>query len=429
MKMKNKSESLVPPNTEYLELNFVGETATGRGNNQQYVMENLHDGTFRGTESRVGITIGRHRPRTYINPIEKWEEIFQSKISRGYMVTKTKKMEQKVIEKNTSSINGNEYAPIADSSVNEVVKLLLGCTTAVLNQNYRIRIDDISDEMIDFGHSILKELSAGYSKMSVAEFNNKLKTLYAAIPRRIDNLSKALAKRKLDFNDIIADEQDLFDVMVNRVRNTQDLGRCSVRPTVLEAFHLDWRDVTEEEHAKVISMLDNNAAQYVKSWRVRNRRTEERFNRFYQQEQLSEDYGIDHLFHGSRTENFWSIVTNGLLINPDCGVQRTGSMFGNGTYFAPLAQKSLGYTNGGYWVGGDKNVRFLAIYKVATGKHYDIYQGSDFSLNKAVLQKKCPGAHCTWAHGRGTGGTTLCNDEVIVYDEAQSTIEYLIMMK
>ena len=51
-----KTTNLIPPNTEYLELNFVGETATGRGNNQQYVMENLHDGTFLGTESRVGIT-------------------------------------------------------------------------------------------------------------------------------------------------------------------------------------------------------------------------------------------------------------------------------------------------------------------------------------------------------------------------------------
>lgn len=60
-----KTINLIPPNTEYLELNFVGETATGRGNNQQYVMENLHDGTFRGTESRVGITIGRHRPRSF----------------------------------------------------------------------------------------------------------------------------------------------------------------------------------------------------------------------------------------------------------------------------------------------------------------------------------------------------------------------------
>lgn len=424
-----KTINLIPPNTEYLELNFVGETATGRGNNQQYVMENLHDGTFRGTESRVGITIGRHRPRSFINPMEKWDEIFQSKVSRGYMVTKTKKMEQKVIEKNTSSINGNEYAPIADASVNKVVTLLLECTTAVLSQNYRIKIDDISDEMIAFGQSILKELSSGYSKMSVAEFNNKLKTLYAAIPRRIDNLSKVLAKRKLDFNDIIADEQELFDVMVNRVRNAHDLDNCSVRPTVLEAFHLDWRDVTEEEQDKVLSMLKGNASQYVKAWRIRNRRTEERFDRFCQQEQLSEGHGIDHLFHGSRTENFWSIVTNGLLINPDCGVQRTGSMFGNGTYFAPLAQKSLGYTDGGYWAGGNTDVRFLAIYRVATGKHHDIYQGCDTSHTKNVFQKKYPGAHCAWAHGRGTGGTTLFNDEVVVYDEAQSTIEYLIMMK
>ena len=424
-----KTTNLIPPNTEYLELNFVGETATGRGNNQQYVMENLHDGTFRGTESRVGITIGRHRPRSFINPMEKWDEIFQSKVSRGYMVTKTKKMEQKVIEKNTSSINGNEYAPIANASVNEVVTLLLECTTAVLSQNYRIKIDDISDEMIAFGQSILKELSSGYSKMSVAEFNNKLKTLYAAIPRRIDNLSKILAKRKLDFNDIIADEQELFDVMVNRVRNAHDLDNCSVRPTVLEAFHLDWRDVTEEEQDKVLSMLKGNASQYVKAWRIHNRRTEERFERFCQQEQLSEGHGIDHLFHGSRTENFWSIVTNGLLINPDCGVQRTGSMFGNGTYFAPLAQKSLGYTDGGYWAGGNTDVRFLAIYRVATGKHHDIYQGCDTSHTKNVFQKKYPGAHCVWAHGRGTGGTTLFNDEVVVYDEAQSTIEYLIMMK
>lgn len=424
-----KTTNLIPPNTEYLELNFVGETATGRGNNQQYVMENLHDGTFRGTESRVDITIGRHRPRSFINPMEKWDEIFQSKVSRGYMVTKTKKMEQKVIEKNTSSINGNEYAPIADASVNKVVTLLLECTTAVLSQNYRIKIDDISDEMIAFGQSILKELSSGYSKMSVAEFNNKLKALYAAIPRRIDNLSKVLAKRKLDFNDIIADEQELFDVMVNRVRNAHDLDNCSVRPTVLEAFHLDWRDVTEEEQNKVLSMLKGNASQYVKAWRIRNRRTEERFDRFCQQEQLSKGHGIDHLFHGSRTENFWSIVTNGLLINPDCRVQRIGSMFGNGTYFAPLAQKSLGYTDGGYWAGGNTDVRFLAIYRVETGKHYDIYHGSDSSLTKAVLQKKCPGAHCVWAHGRGTGGTTLFNDEVVVYDEAQSTIEYLIMMK
>ncbi len=53
-----KSSICEAPNKDYLEMNFVGETATGRGNNQQFIMENLGDGTFRATEARVGISIG-----------------------------------------------------------------------------------------------------------------------------------------------------------------------------------------------------------------------------------------------------------------------------------------------------------------------------------------------------------------------------------
>jgi hypothetical protein len=78
-------------------------------------------------------------------------------------------------------------------------------------------------------------------------------------------------------------------------------------------------------------------------------------------------------------------------------------MFGNGTYFAPLAQKSLGYTDGGYWTGGNADVRFLAIYRVATGKHYDIYHGSDSSLTKNCPSEKMPRSALhlgTWKRNR-----------------------------
>lgn len=103
----------------------------------------------------------------------------------------------------------------------------------------------------------------------------------------------------------------------------------------------------------------------------------------------------------------------------------SGKMFGNGTYFAPLAKKSLRYTsrNGATYTNGSEDSGFLAIYKVATGKHYDV-TASDSSLTWKNLQAKCPGAHCTWAHA----GTHLINDEVIVYQDCQSTIEYLIEM-
>lgn len=412
------------PNTEYLELNFVGETATGRGNNQQFIMENLHDGSFRATEARVGISIGRHRPRQYVLPIEKWQQMYDGKVRRGYIVTKTKKMDKKVVEANTSKINGTDYKPIDDISVNEIVKRLLEATNALLDSSYRIKVDDISDDMIAFGRSILDQLAEEYNNMSVAEFNNKLKTLYAAIPRRMDNLSKCLAKRKMEFNDLVANEQELFDIMVSRVRSGQELGRFTEKPTVLEAYGLDWRDVTPDEEEMLIQKLEKSAGSYIKAWKICNRPTEKKFQDYCISENLTEDNGISHLFHGSRTENFWSIITNGLTINPK-NVVISGKMFGNGTYFAPLAEKSLRYTSrlGSTYANGTDNSGFLAVYKVATGKQYDVYN-SDCTLTWNVLQKKCPGAHCTWAHA----GSSLRNDEVIVYQDCQSTIEYLLEM-
>ena len=44
----------VAPNTQFLELTFVKETATGAGLNQQIQMENNGDGTFHVTDGRTG---------------------------------------------------------------------------------------------------------------------------------------------------------------------------------------------------------------------------------------------------------------------------------------------------------------------------------------------------------------------------------------
>ena len=55
---------------EYLELTYVSETATGKGLNKMFVMDNLHDGTFRITDGRVGIRVGPNKPRKSIRPTE-----------------------------------------------------------------------------------------------------------------------------------------------------------------------------------------------------------------------------------------------------------------------------------------------------------------------------------------------------------------------
>lgn len=416
------------PNREYLELNYVAETATGRGTNEKVIMERIDDLTFRLVIGRVGIRVGRHKPKSFIKSMDIWDETYDRYHKKGYLVTKQQKMEAKKINSSGMNVNGKLFSSIEDESVGSIVEELLEAANQVIESNYSVTVEDISDEMFDYGQEILSDLSENYATMSIAQFNNKLKILYAAIPRRMDRIGDMLAKRKNDMPGIIARNQDLFDVIHGQLRNCRVDNEAG--KTIIEAHGLEWKRVSEEEKAWIIRKLSPNGASYLDAWKITNERTEDQFTEFCRQEGLSEGNGIRHLFHGSRNENFWSIISNGLTINPS-GVVITGKMFGNGTYFAPLSTKSMGYTSalGSYWADGGCPHGFMGIYKVATGKQYDIIH-ADCSLDWKRLQSVCPGAHCTWAHGREWDkNSQLYNDEVVVYKDDQSTIEYLVKFK
>lgn len=412
--MKNTNIMDVP-NREYLELTFVKETATGKGLNSQVIMENLGDGNFHVIDGRVGIKVGPNKPKQYNLPMDDWDKYFYSKISKGYLVTKTKKLEKKTISRSGG------YVRIPDELVQELVERLMEYANQAMEENFTVKVDDISDEMIEYGKKVLGELSERCEKMSVAEFNNKLKVLFAAVPRRIDKLSDKLAKSKSDFANILDEEQELFDLMVNQVKHAGTTS--SNDQTILDAYGIVIRPETEEEIKDTKRLLTGQEQKYVRSWRIENKKTRGAFDRYCAEENLKEDSGIDHLFHGSKHENWWSIITNGLLLNPNA--QITGKAYGLGTYFAPDAIKSLGYTSrrGAKYTTGSMDTGFLGIYRVATGNRYDGHLGCDQKLTYKKLQEIQPGAHCTWAECRYSG---FMMDEVIVYQECQSDIERFV---
>ncbi len=410
---------MTAPNTEYLHFNFVKETATGKGLNSEITMERINDFEYTLTEGRVGVRVGRNKPKVHTLSMDTWNDKYEYYVQHGYLCTKTKKIEgfsKEVIK----DYNGKSYRKIADLSVANIVERIMGFASQCFQNEYSVKVEGISDEMLELGTTLLNELATDYPKMSVAAFNSKLIRYYTAIPRRIDNISKKLAKFPTDFADILAKEQELFDVMKSQLKNRDIITEDE---TVLDSYGLKWQEVTDSEKESIIKLL-NGEAKLVNAWRIINERTEKNFNDYCQKRNLTEKSGISHLFHGSRVENFWSIITNGLTINP-VGVVITGKAYGNGTYFAPNARKSLGYTSfaGSKWAGGNQSTGFMGIYKVATGKKYDGRNGCDSSLNWKKLQTICPGADCTWAESRWSG---FIMDEVIVYQDCQSTIEYLI---
>ena len=93
--------------------------------------------------------------------------------------------------------------------------------------------------------------------------------------------------------------------------------------------------------------------------------------------------------------------------------------------YAIISKKSINYTDisGSVWAKGKKHRAYLAVYKTAYNNAKDIYtwtssmtgyRASNIFPNDAVFAHK---------------GSSLINDEVIIYREEQLTIQYLIELQ
>lgn len=125
---------------------------------------------------------------------------------------------------------------------------------------------------------------------------------------------------------------------------------------------------------------------------------------------------IKPLFHGSRAANILGICKRGLLLRPP-GVYVTGSMFGNGLYFADQSSKSEQYSMARFGGSGSRGSScFMFVADVALGK-IKKYQDA-----QTHLQKPPRGYHSV----QGEKGRWLYHNEFIIYDIGQHVLQYLV---
>lgn len=128
---------------------------------------------------------------------------------------------------------------------------------------------------------------------------------------------------------------------------------------------------------------------------------------------------VKPLFHGSGPQNILGICKHGLLMRPP-GVVITGSMFGNGLYFADSASKSEQYSFGRFGGGrGRGNTYFMFVADVALGKIKEYYDA------QTSLTKPPRGYDSV----KGCKGRSLMHNEFIIYDLRQHVLQYLIEFK
>ena len=361
--------------------------------------------------------------RTYHK--SQFEKKYNEKIRKGY-VDQTD-LVQDLISVEKPKVKP-EYRPIDNPAINEIVERLQSMARKVISENYTVSSNKVTQAMVDEAQDIITGL---LNIIDVKQFNDELVRLFTTIPRKMSYVKGYIADSPDDFNKIIHREQDLLDVMKGQVVQKQIVDKAEEdnepinNITVLEALGLEFEECSKDDIATIKAALGSCADKFHKAWKVKNIKTQARFDKFVEDNNIKD---VRLLFHGSRNENWWSIIQSGLVLRPTNAVI-TGKMFGYGIYYVPKARKSLGYTSlsGSYWAGGNSSSGFMALMDVAYGKPYDVHSFNSkyYNFNYNELQKNCPGANCLHAHA----GNMLRNDEIIIYREEQCTIKYLVELR
>lgn len=400
---------------EYTPRHLVMVTA-GANNNKYYDMKPEGD-MWTATYGRIG---GGSQTRTYSK--REWDKKYNEKIHKGY-IDQTDLIQDLIsIEKPKQS----EYKEIDNEIIAAIVDRLQAMAKKAISENYTVSSNKVTQAMVDEAQNIITGL---LNISDVKTFNEELLKLFTTIPRKMGSVSSYIARETDEFNKIISREQDLLDIMKGQIVQKQVVEETnetkSINNTILEHLGLEFEECSNEDIATIKVALGSCSDKFHKAWKVKNFRTQKRFDDFVKENDIKD---VRLLFHGSRNENWWSIINSGLMLRPTNAVI-TGKMFGYGIYYAPKARKSLGYTSltGSYWARGNSNSGFMALMNVAYGKPYDVYSFDSkyYNFNYEVLQRNCPGANCLHAHE----GSMLRNDEIIVYKEEQCTIKYLVELK
>lgn len=353
-------------------------------------------------------------------PRSQFEKKYREKVAKGY-VDQTS-LAQDLIQVQIKQNVNQGYKDIENRVIAEIVNRLQIMAKQAIDANYTIQSNAVTQAMIDAAQSII----TGLMKIDdLRYFNQELLRLFNTIPRKMNNVALFMAESTDDFKKIIKREQDLLDVMRGQVVQNVAVASPQVQTgsqTILEKLGLEFEVCTPEDIAVIKKSLGDCSHKLKNAWKVKNLKTQARFDKF------CKDAGVRKkmlLFHGSRNENWWSILNTGLVLRPTNAVI-TGKMFGYGLYFATKARKSLGYTSlsGSYWARGNSSSGFMALMDVAVGQSFDVYSHKHeyVTYNWDKLQRAKPGAKSLFAHA----GKMLYNDEIIVYKEEQCTVKYLI---
>ncbi len=403
---------------------------TDQNNNKYYSMSEQPDGSFKVVYGRVDVTAINE---SY--PMSMWDKKYKEKLKKGY-VDQTHLFAEETTQKSDKD-DSPAFADIMDPLVGRFVSQLQSWANKTVEQNYKISTASVTQKQIDAAQKILDDLSHLVAiGVSLSDINQLLLDLFKTLPRKMSHVQDHLFhvindNDGLDFAmNLLSHEQDLLDVFKGQVQ-VYAAGQSQIitsvkeekkRLTLLEAMGIEFFNIIDSEKDLILSKIQDgqHKKMFKQGFRVNNKKTEAKFKKFLEG---ASNKKTELFWHGSRNQNWWSILDSGLVLRPTNAII-SGKMFGYGSYFADKFSKSLGYTSysGSRWAGGNSDTAILSLYEVHVGNQYKITKWSNdctsFTENKLKTIGKYDSVFAP-------GGYDLVNSEFIVYNEAQTTVKFI----
>ena len=385
---------------QVVELIFV----SSENNNKFYSMRQIDANSFEITYGRVGQSGTKE---TY--PMGRWRSKYNEKIKKGYT---------DVTHLRTKGVEGSIL--FEDLDVETFYKTFTQYSKSTVSSQYNLEIASVTPQMIKEAQDILNELADLSKSGNVDKFNENLINLFKVIPRKIKNVKWELFDSFIpdDFLKKITQEQDTLDSLASQIQVTTSGDNVSIND--LLGVNMNIATSAEVDFcAKIINPTLNSSHKIFKVFKVENKST----NKAYEDWLVNQDNKHEeYLIHGTRNANIFPILSSGLVLRPT-NAFISGAAYGSGLYHSFHGQKSLGYT------GYDPDKIFL-IQRVHMGNFYT-YQGwyrdgKDLSRSQMNYKDlKAMGYDSLYVKP----GDGLMNSEYIVYNECQSTTNFLVWLK
>lgn len=301
---------------------------------------------------------------------------------------------------------------VENDKVLKLINKLYKITTSYLVKTIETPLGKLSANQVAKGAKILDELEMiirrDGSRYDIEELTNRF---YSVIPHEFGRQAD-ISKLMIDSINKIVDKRDLLAVISSIV---------NVQGSLEEELNKKYQALNIK-----LSALSSDDAEYK---RIKDKIINSHGNTHSFKIDVKNIYSVDsmtgydkfnpknvqtmELFHGTRKENVLGIMQKGILIKPK-NAAHTGSMFGNGAYFANCSTKSAQYTDD--FMNYRNQDQYIFVCEVATGKikEYDSAQPSLCAAPRGYNSVK------------GCKGNHLRYDEYIVYNTNQVKITHIV---